>query len=186
MLTYDGVLIIMLLILARVFMMEGILHTATSGHTIIILGQAGTGKSFLANNLSKRLKEIGKTVCLIASRGIAANQLHGMIIHKISSIQDCHFPNYILIDKIRNDDDDMIDIIRIMNVDTHFINEIFMLSLELFLQIEKVFRTVKENNFPFCGIWSLLLVNSFNGSLCQMMCTMRKENSLSLMSRFTA
>ncbi|KAK3586762.1 hypothetical protein CHS0354_023490 [Potamilus streckersoni] len=27
-----------------------------------------------------------------------------------------------------------------------------MLSLKLFLQIEKVFRTVKENNFPFDGI----------------------------------
>ncbi|KAL3846618.1 hypothetical protein ACJMK2_017593 [Sinanodonta woodiana] len=41
---------------------------------------------------------------------------------------------------------------RIMNVDTLFTDEISMLSLKLFLQIEKVLRTVRESNFPFCGI----------------------------------
>ena len=54
--------IVVLLMLARVCMMEDIVHAAISGHNIMILGQAGTGKSFLVNHLSKRLNEIGKTV----------------------------------------------------------------------------------------------------------------------------
>ncbi|KAL3876691.1 hypothetical protein ACJMK2_034495 [Sinanodonta woodiana] len=75
-----------------------------------------------------------------------------MTIHKFSGIQDGRFHNNILIEKIKNNDD-MVDIKRrIMNVDTLFIDEISMLSLKLFLQIEKVLRTVRESNFPFGGI----------------------------------
>ncbi|KAL3854691.1 hypothetical protein ACJMK2_013949, partial [Sinanodonta woodiana] len=114
--------------------------------------QAGTGKSFLVNNHSKRLKEIGKSVYLTASTGIAAAQLHGMTIHKFSGIQDGRLPDNILIEKIKNNED-IVDIKRrIMNVDTLFIDEMSMLSLKLFLQIEKVLRTVKESNFTFGGI----------------------------------
>ncbi|KAL3857304.1 hypothetical protein ACJMK2_011985 [Sinanodonta woodiana] len=71
-----------------------------------------------------------------------------MTIHKFSGIQDGRFPDNILIEKIKNNDD-MVDIKRrIMNVDTLCIDEISMLSLKLFLQIE-VLRTVRESNFPF-------------------------------------
>ncbi|KAL3863419.1 hypothetical protein ACJMK2_005176 [Sinanodonta woodiana] len=75
-----------------------------------------------------------------------------MTIHKFSGIQDGRFPDNNLIEKIKNNDD-MVDVKRrIMNVDTLFIDEISMLSLKLFLQIEKVLRTVRESNFPFVGI----------------------------------
>ncbi|KAL3865866.1 hypothetical protein ACJMK2_043215 [Sinanodonta woodiana] len=79
-----------------------------------------------------------------------------MTIHKFSDIQDGRFPDNILIEKIKNNDD-MVDIKRrIKNVDTLFIDEISMLSLKSFLQIEKVLRKDRESNFPFSGIQTIV------------------------------
>ncbi|KAL3873502.1 hypothetical protein ACJMK2_036611 [Sinanodonta woodiana] len=56
----------------------------------------------------------------------------------------------------------MIDIKRmIMHVDTLCIDEISMLSLKLFLQIEKVLRRVRESNFPFGGIQIIVPLDFF-------------------------
>ena len=51
------------------------------GHTVLILGQGGTGKSFLLSIIKKELTKLGKSVSVTGSTGVASLNIEGITIH---------------------------------------------------------------------------------------------------------
>ena len=52
------------------------LGVVESGHNVFIMGQAGTGKSFLIGKIFQTLKRRGEKVVIVCSSGIATTVHH--------------------------------------------------------------------------------------------------------------
>src|SRR5271170_1904239 len=56
------------------------------GHNVFVTGGAGTGKSFLLQELVGRLREAGKRVIVAASTGVAAFNVRGVTLHHFGGV----------------------------------------------------------------------------------------------------
>lgn len=69
------------------------------GESIYLTGKAGTGKSFIVNEIIRELTEAGRNVVAIAPTGIAANNINGQTIHSMFKLspygvldfEACHY-----------------------------------------------------------------------------------------------
>ena len=78
-----------------------ILDKAIQGHSFAILGQSGTGKSFLVKQIAEKLREINKVVQVTATTTASASvNIGGKIVHSGCGIGDGRFSNDALIDKL--------------------------------------------------------------------------------------
>ena len=130
-------------------------EAVVTGHNILILGAAGTGKSFLVKKLFNTLKT-KKTTQLTASTGIAASNIEGVTIHKFMGLLDGRYHNEEITTKIINEERFLHVKERLQKVECIIIDEISMLSLKTFLQIEYILRGVKQNSLPFGGVQIIL------------------------------
>ena len=128
---------------------------ATSGHNVVILGQAGTGKSFVMKKIITSLKLDNKYVAVTGSTGMAAShysQFKATTYHRWCGIRDGRYSNDELVEKIRNDDELCKIKENIMNTSVLVITEISMMSRSCFEQIEYVCRQIKDKTSVFGGI----------------------------------
>ena len=118
-----------------------------SGRSALLTGAAGTGKTHLLNNFIVQARKRGKKVSVTATTGLAATHLGGNTIHSWSGIGvNDHLPNNFFerLSKTRRD--------VISKTDVLIIDEISMLHDFRLDMIDKVLRTVRENDQPFGGI----------------------------------
>ena len=118
-----------------------------SGRSALLTGAAGTGKTHLLNNFIIQARKRGKKVSVTATTGLAATHLGGNTIHSWSGIGvSDHLPNNFFerLSKTRRD--------VISKTDVLIIDEISMLHDFRLDMIDKVLRTVRENDRPFGGI----------------------------------
>ena len=118
-----------------------------SGRSALLTGAAGTGKTYLLNNFIAQARKRGKKVSVTATTGLAATHLGGNTIHSWSGIGvNDHLPNNFFerLSKTRRD--------VISKTDVLIIDEISMLHDFRLDMIDKVLRTVRENDQPFGGI----------------------------------
>lgn len=104
-----------------------------SGHSCVVLGQAGTGKSYLIKETLK--KRNNKNVSVTASTGLAARQFTGATtIHHWAGLMDGRFENQhllrIISEETRN---------RIKTCNVLIIDEISMISRKVFEQVRVIF-----------------------------------------------
>nr|XP_034310919.1 ATP-dependent DNA helicase PIF1-like [Crassostrea gigas] len=117
-----------------------------SGHSCVVLGQAGTGKSYLIKETLKKLNN--KNVSVTASTGLAARQFTGATtIHHWAGLMDGRFENQhllrIISEETRN---------RIKTCNVLIIDEISMISRKVFEQLEFICRSVKDPSLYFGGL----------------------------------
>ena len=118
-----------------------------SGRSALLTGAAGTGKTYLLNTFIAQARKRGKKVSVTATTGLAATHLGGNTIHSWSGIGvSDHLPNNFFerLSKTRCD--------VISKTDVLIIDEISMLHDFRLDMIDKVLRTVRENDQPFGGI----------------------------------
>ena len=118
-----------------------------SGRSALLTGAAGTGKTHLLNNFIIQARKRGKKVSVTATTGLAATHLGGNTIHSWSGIGvSDHLPNNFFerLSKTRRD--------VISKTDVLIIDEISMLHDFRLDMIDRVLRTVRENDQPFGGI----------------------------------
>ena len=129
------------------------LNILKSGNNVFITGSAGTGKTYLLNQFIRYLKTRKISPAIVAPTGIAASHLGGQTIHSFFSLG------------IRDSvDEDFIESLlekkylqtRFSKLKVLIIDEISMVSPEIFSSIDIILRAFKNYNEPFGGIQVIL------------------------------
>lgn len=120
-----------------------------NGENVLILGPAGTGKSTCLKTFYEYSRMNGKNISITATTGIAAYNIEGITIHSFMGFGTGKSAVETLFRKM-NKKKDIID--RLRQIDILVIDEISMLSAELFEKIDTLCRRVRKNIKPFGGI----------------------------------
>ncbi len=129
------------------------LNILKTGNNVFITGSAGTGKTYLLNKFTFYLKSRKIIPTIVAPTGIAASHLQGQTIHSFFSlgIRDAIDDYYIesLIQKKYLQT-------RFSKLKVLIIDEISMVSPEIFSSIDRILRAFKKNDNPFGGVQTIL------------------------------
>lgn len=123
------------------------LEVLLDGHSALLTGPAGTGKTYLLNQFIRHAKAEGKHVSVTATTGLAATHLGGNTIHAWSGIG--------VADELRPGFADHMSKTRretIEKTDVLIIDEISMLHDYRLDMVDEVCRLVRRRDEPFGGI----------------------------------
>jgi ATP-dependent exoDNAse (exonuclease V) alpha subunit len=132
------------------------LEIVLSGESALLTGPAGSGKTYLLNQLVSQAKQDGKMVAVTATTGLAASHLGGTTIHSWSGlgIHDSFPAHYLAnLTKSRREIIEKTDIL--------IIDEISMLHDFRLDMVDQAARLVRENDRPFGGIQVILCGDFF-------------------------
>jgi len=125
------------------------LNILKSGKNVFITGSAGTGKTYLLNLYTQYLKERRVYPTIVAPTGIAASHLGGQTIHSFFSlgIRDSIDEGYVefLMEKkyLKT---------RFSKLKLLIIDEVSMISPEIFTSMDLILRGFKGTDAPFGGV----------------------------------
>lgn len=126
------------------------------GQSVLLTGQAGSGKTYTLNEFIRLAKKDGKSVAVTATTGLAATHLGGSTIHSWSGmgIHDSLPPNFFRdLPKGRRE--------TIQKADVLIIDEISMMHDFRLDMLDTILRTVRENQAPFGGLQVILCGDFF-------------------------
>ena len=121
-----------------------------SGHNVFLTGSAGTGKTHLLRRYIRYLRERKVYPTVVAPTGIAASHLKGQTIHSTfalgiyDGVVDDGYVERLLEKKYLKS--------RFKKLQILIIDEISMVSPELFTSMDKILKAFKRNSLPFGGI----------------------------------
>jgi len=130
---------------------EQALKILKTGHSVLLTGAAGTGKTYVLNKFIKSSKKDGKNIAITATTGLAATHLGGSTIHSWAGIgifDELTSKFFERMSKQRRD--------IIKKADILVIDEISMLHDYRLDMIDEVLRKVRENENSFGGIQVVL------------------------------
>lgn len=124
-----------------------------SGANVFLTGSAGTGKTYLLNQYIDYLKERDIELAITAPTGIAASHINGVTIHSFFGIgiRD-RFDDY-FIDSLMQKE---YLFNRFKKLQVLIIDEISMVSPEIFIVMDKILRNFKNLHEPFGGVQIVL------------------------------
>ena len=125
------------------------LNILKSGKNVFITGSAGTGKTYLLNLYTKYLKERRVYPTIVAPTGIAASHLGGQTIHSFFALGireniDEEYVEFLMEKKYLKT--------RFSKLKLLIIDEVSMVSPELFSAMDLVLRGFKGVDAPFGGV----------------------------------
>ncbi len=125
------------------------LNILKSGKNVFITGSAGTGKTYLLNLYTKYLKERRVYPTIVAPTGIAASHLGGQTIHSFFALGiresiDEGYVEFLMEKKYLKT--------RFSKLKLLIIDEVSMVSPELFSAMDLVLRGFKGVDAPFGGV----------------------------------
>ncbi|PHR73934.1 MAG: helicase [Arcobacter sp.] len=134
-------------------MQETALKILKSGQNVFLTGSAGTGKTHILNEFVLYLKARKILPTIVAPTGIAASHLNGQTIHSYFSLGirdsiDEAFISSLLEKKYLQT--------RFKKLKILIIDEISMVSPNVFSAIDQILRAFKQNDEPFAGIQVIL------------------------------
>lgn len=133
------------------------LDAAINGHNIILIGQGGSGKTFVLKKVYKELGLRGKNVFITCSTGIAATQYEkGQTLHSWCGVGDGGIPKSELSKLIVSDERYQSARERIESCDVLIIDECSMVSQKMFETVEFLCRSVRGGNKCIGGIQVIL------------------------------
>ncbi|MBD3359246.1 MAG: AAA family ATPase [Candidatus Buchananbacteria bacterium] len=128
------------------------------GYNVFLTGAAGSGKTFLLNKYIKYLRKNDIAVAITASTGIAATHMNGRTIHSWCGMGINLKMNKSQINEIVNKDY-IYD--NILNTKVLIIDEVSMLHSSQLDLVDKICKTIKNNDEPFGGIQVILCGDFF-------------------------
>jgi len=120
-----------------------------SGKNVFITGSAGTGKTYLLNEYTQYLKERRVYPTIVAPTGIAASHLGGQTIHSFFALGiresiDKGYVEFLMDKKYLKT--------RFSKLKLLIIDEVSMISPELFSSMDLILRGFKGTDAPFGGV----------------------------------
>jgi len=139
---------------------EEALRLVTEGVSICLTGAGGSGKSYIIKHILQTLG-LDKTIAVTALTGIAGTHIDGLTLHSWSGIPTRQ-TNKERILKVLQDDVETVD--RWKTTDLLVIDEISMMSAELFNKLDYIGRHIRDVlDKPFGGLQLIL-----SGDFCQL------------------
>ena len=134
-------------------MQQTALKILKTGQNVFLTGSAGTGKTHILNEFVLYLKSRKVIPTIVAPTGIAASHLNGQTIHSYFSLGirdsiDEYFISNLIEKKYLQT--------RFKKLKVLIIDEISMVSPNMFTSIDKILRAFKQNDNPFGGIQVIL------------------------------
>ena len=132
------------------------LEIMLAGHSVLLTGPAGSGKTYVLNEFIKHAKRDGKTLAVTATTGLAATHLGGSTIHAWSGMgihDNLHEHFFSDMNKGRID--------TISKTDVLIIDEISMLHDFRLDMIDRIARQVRAEDAPFGGIQVIMCGDFF-------------------------
>lgn len=126
------------------------LNLLKSGQNVFITGSAGTGKTYLLNQFIQYLKERRIYPTVVAPTGIAASHLKGQTIHSFfalgirDTVVDNGYIEFLLQKRYLKS--------RFSKLKLLIIDEVSMVSPEIFSSMDRVLRAFKNSPEPFGGV----------------------------------
>lgn len=132
------------------------LEIMLEGRSVLLTGQAGSGKTFVLNEFIRLAKRASKIVAVTATTGLAATHLGGNTIHAWSGI-GVHddLPRHFFRDLPKGRRD------IIAKTDVLIIDEISMLHDFRLDMIDEIARTIRRDERPFGGLQIILCGDFF-------------------------
>eukprot|EP00798_Chlamydomonas_sp_ICE-L_P021499 gene21499-28480_t len=130
---------------------ENVLNMVKDGQNVFFTGNAGTGKTFLLNRLVADLRRdfgalFQKKVAIAATTGIAATHIGGTTLNSALGFgAPSKYDDFKSMFKKENRE-------RIRGWQIMVIDEVSMLSAEMFEKLEAMLRDIRGNGKPFGGI----------------------------------
>ena len=134
-------------------MQKTALKILKSGQNVFLTGSAGTGKTYVLNEYIYYLKSRKIIPTVVAPTGIAASHLNGQTIHSYfslglrDSVDDVFISSLLDKKKLQT---------RFKKLKVLIIDEISMVSPNIFSAMDKILQAFKENKEPFGGIQVIL------------------------------
>ena len=135
-------------------------NAIASGLSVFLTGSAGTGKTELIKYIYQLKKDTNQSVALTGMTGVSAVLIGGTTLHSYLGIGLGTNSTEKLVSKIRNS---FFYRSRWIKLKLLIIDEISMLSPELFDKLEMMARLIRIIDLPFGGIQLIL-----SGDLCQL------------------
>lgn len=122
---------------------------ALSGKNIFLTGKAGTGKSFILQEVIKELSK-SQNVAVVAPTGVAANNVKGATIHSVFSLPIGGVIDYDSCQFVRSEKRDVLD-----NIDVLIVDEISMVRPDM---LDGMHLTMKKNGCDGLDLKQVILV----------------------------
>jgi len=135
-----------------------VIYAIEDGYSVFVTGSAGTGKSHLLRYLKENYLDSG--LHITASTGIAAVNVSGQTIHSWAGIGLANIPIENILENILSKKFSYLRR-RIRSTIMLAIDEISMISSEVFDILDNVFRVVREDERAFGGIQMVLFGDFF-------------------------
>lgn len=129
---------------------QSVIELFDKGKNVLVLGSAGCGKSTVIKTIQQRTD---KTIQLCSTTGISAYNIGGITIHSFMGFGTGEKPVGMLLSRILKNKNLRL---RIQETQVLVIDEISMLSAELFEKIEYILRRVRNMYQAFGGIQMIL------------------------------
>lgn len=136
-------------------------QAVVDGKNIFLTGPAGTGKSFVINEIKKWATNNEKKFAITALTGCAAVLIDGKTIHSTLGLGLGDKPVEILVQKMKRCNRQQY--VRLRDMDLLVIDEVSMMSDELLEKASAVLCMIRGDSRPFGGIQVVL-----SGDMCQL------------------
>lgn len=136
---------------------ESALHIMKTGENIFLTGAPGTGKTYVLNQYLDYLKDHGVSVAVTAPTGIAASHIGGMTLHSFFGIGIRESLSQY---DIENLSEKKYLWERMQKLKVLVIDEVSMVSPQLFNSIDTLLKTFKFSTETFGGV-QVILVGDF-------------------------
>lgn len=123
-----------------------------AGHSVFLTGGGGCGKTYMLNIIKNKLRNMSKIVALTSTTGVSAILINASTIHSFLGLGIESNYDKILF-KVQTNNKLLK---KWQTLSTLIIDEVSMLSPELFDSIDKCFQKVRKNSKPFGGVQLVL------------------------------
>ena len=130
-----------------------IFNEVKQGSNVLILGSAGTGKSYTLNAIVEWAKKEEKKIGITSSTGVSAINIKGRTIHSFLGIGLAKTTPYNMYTKSKKNSK-LLKTIRELQI--LIIDELSMISAELFDKISEYMGLMRKINKPFGGVQLVL------------------------------